>query len=405
MIKGIKIIFFVLTSVLIHSCLSPTNKEITDNLHSEAVRISEINEECSETQLQDIFFIKNFSGAIDGRYDITMMLCKSKNKLQGNYYYNKYRGLLILEGSIDDRNNFEVREMKCTNGEITGYFKGKFISECQAVGVWENIDGTKSFPFEIYQTGLNRSKFQIFQKSEEYRLTDDPESPVFDISISYLHPLYIDNSFCENSPQGIKSFQNFCGLAFFGEEFTGKPEKDIAKMYTENVEEYTYTNEDTYDPEMMFSYNWSFYKHLSILYMDDRVVTLSQSEYLYTGGAHGLEHQEYLHFDFNTGKQFTLNDIIKTGSEDKITNLIGRYLMKSLEIQTKEELEGILINELYASSSFFFTSNELVFVYNPYEIAPYVYGIIYVFVPFSEMKSYLKEDSPMSHLYEMRKVV
>ena len=44
------------------------------------------------------------------------------------------------------------------------------------------------------------------------------------------------------------------------------------------------------------------------------------------------------------------------------------------------------------NQNFFVTGKGMGFAYNPYEIGPYVMGEINIYIPFSDLKKYLKPD-------------
>ncbi len=53
-------------------------------------------------------------------------------------------------------------------------------------------------------------------------------------------------------------------------------------------------------------------------------------------------------------------------------------------------------NNFELNDNFLIKKNGLLFVFNPYEIAAYVYGAIEVFIPYKEIKDLIKDDSVLN---------
>ncbi|HTL81968.1 MAG TPA: DUF3298 domain-containing protein [Bacteroidia bacterium] len=116
------------------------------------------------------------------------------------------------------------------------------------------------------------------------------------------------------------------------------------------------------------------------------IVSYSVSDFIYSGGAHGLEDVKYENFVASTGKQITINDIFSDGCEDALDRKVNAHLDNDEE---RERGEG------YAIDNFFITPDGICFVFNEYVIGCYMEGISTSFIPWSELDSLIDPNGPM----------
>ncbi|MEI6122958.1 MAG: hypothetical protein WCQ95_04950 [Bacteroidota bacterium] len=116
---------------------------------------------CNTAQSQTVS--KNYSGYIDGKYEIKMTLTQKGNELSGSYFYTKIGTPLKLKGTIDKLNKFTLNEFN-GDGSITGVFAG-IINNSQITGNWSKPDGTKSMSFVLIEnTNSSTSSNSDFAK-------------------------------------------------------------------------------------------------------------------------------------------------------------------------------------------------------------------------------------------------
>ena len=117
-----------------------------------------------------------FEGVINKNIPITMILERDGEEIFGNYYYQKYKKIIGLKGTVKQDGSFELIES--INDDITPYngytfeewkqegvFIGRYVGNTRLVGTWRNrikIDddtfknGSKSYPFSLQR----RNKIQ-----------------------------------------------------------------------------------------------------------------------------------------------------------------------------------------------------------------------------------------------------
>ena len=105
--------------------------------------------------------------------------------------------------------------------------------------------------------------------------------------------------------------------------------------------------------------------------------------YLFEGGAHGISGKRYDCVDLETGKKVAFNDVFAKDSEEALTAIIKRIIAE------KPQDYEFFDTEIKPSDNFYFDSDGIIFVYNPYEIAPYSANVIEIYVPFNEIAPFI----------------
>lgn len=114
----------------------------------------------------------------------------------------------------------------------------------------------------------------------------------------------------------------------------------------------------------------------------------------YNGGAHGMTESSYVNYDFSTGKVLTYDDTFMPESEPKLLQAIKDNLMTRYNVSSMEELDrrGIFTDQIYVSKNFYLQGYDVIFHYNPYDIAPYSEGSINVRVPYFQIPDCLTPE-------------
>lgn len=176
-------------------------------------------------------------------------------------------------------------------------------------------------------------------------------------------------------------------------EFQGLKEKyiqDTLNLFFKNE----FVNEDEInisdcDPKFGSTLEINCY----VEYNSKEVVSIVQYFYIYNGGAHGYYGHNGYNLDVRNGKMFSLDDLIKSSAFDELSKFSEKKLIEMYEVEEFIEIgffeEKLVITE---TQDFYFTPNELVIEFDPYEIGPYVMGDIEIFLPWKEIKNLLDDD-------------
>lgn len=108
----------------------------------------------------------------------------------------------------------------------------------------------------------------------------------------------------------------------------------------------------------------------------------------YPGAAHGMYNNSYVTYDLENGRIMTLDTLFTPSGLQELPALISRRA-KKLEFQ----LGDTSINSLPAGGDFYINLEyEIVFVYQPYEVASYAQGIIQVPFYAYELTDYMTPE-------------
>lgn len=114
---------------------------------------------------------------------------------------------------------------------------------------------------------------------------------------------------------------------------------------------------------------------------------------MYEGGAHGIRQQLVMNFDTKTGKLITYDDIFTPGYQYRLREMLLNELKRKTDTNTLEELHAkdyLLTMDIYAPQNFILGDDEITFIYNPYEIAPYDKGNTELTLSYSRLKEISK---------------
>lgn len=106
----------------------------------------------------------------------------------------------------------------------------------------------------------------------------------------------------------------------------------------------------------------------------------------YTGGAHPLTMVRY--FNFLNGKEINIAEAFGENVGKKLEKLLLECLMEQEGVNRVSQLEALSYfpDRFFVSENFYCTDDACVFVYNPYDIAPYSRGLVEISVPYSKLR-------------------
>ncbi len=119
----------------------------------------------------------------------------------------------------------------------------------------------------------------------------------------------------------------------------------------------------------------------------------------FTGGAHGNRTIDNGVFVLSTLDQINLSDLFNETKISAVNERIRIKLMEQNGCKTLEELaeKGHFPSpdEITATDNFYVDEEGITWTYDPYEIAPYSVGEVNISLPWSQVYSYMSEDSPL----------
>jgi len=202
---------------------------------------------------------------------------------------------------------------------------------------------------------------------------DEDGSVLFDLKITYPEIKNPDND------SGIAAINEYYGIQF---------DHYISTIISEGRER------AEADKEFAESSGSEFHPHAyecfpQITYNGSNLLSVLNTQYEYTGGAHPNSFRRSETFDVKTGKKLALNDILGGSKDEALEKVYQTVLM---HIQEKEGKDDFFffenyrddLREYYAEDDFVLTENSIMFYYQLYAIAPYAAGFPEFELPFDE---------------------
>ena len=179
---------------------------------------------------------------------------------------------------------------------------------------------------------------------------------------------------------------------FFNEDETGTDVPAACKRWADDmVNGYEVDTEDfmkEYDAEQAWMFNWEFSMSGSFegACRSRNLQTYCMKNSDYTGGAHNMYAESYTVYDLTTGEVFRQEDLLREGCEEELSELLSDKIVDSVD----EELLDAIFGTAWPNDNFSVDENGVTWHYNPYEIAPYVLGVLEATLSWKELEPFLK---------------
>ena len=166
--------------------------------------------------------------------------------------------------------------------------------------------------------------------------------------------------------------------------------------YFENAARAEYADRGSENADWYLPYEYS--RSLDVKRGDGRVLSLTCLGYTYSGGVHGYAGLDAVNFDLATGEILRLEDLADDPEEflrqcaDRLWEISrgGKYTDLALDGYFpgyEEDLPGLL-----RDGNWYFDSQGLTVIANPYEIAPYASGRIEFTLPYDWLQWRIREE-------------
>jgi hypothetical protein len=135
------------------------------------------------------------------------------------------------------------------------------------------------------------------------------------------------------------------------------------------------------------SLNWDYQESYETPVNGARTLVISRNRFFYSGGAHPNYDKTYFVFDREVGLQIGLPDVVRKDAMPALKELINRELRLQKKIGPGDSLKKarFLVDEAEPTENYFFSPQGLGFLWNPYEVAPYVEGYVEITLPYAEI--------------------
>lgn len=143
--------------------------------------------------------------------------------------------------------------------------------------------------------------------------------------------------------------------------------------------------------------SWELERNVQVIYNTNALLTLLFEEFGSTGGAHPFNGSRFIVLNLTDGNQVTLDDLMNPGYEAAL-NVEGekafREARQLAEHSSLEEDGFTFVNNAFVLNDNYGVNKEgLSFIFNSYEVAPYVMGPSEFTIPYEDIRSLIRPTS------------
>ncbi len=292
------------------------------------------------------------------------------SEVEGEYYYDsKPEEIIELKGSV-------------VNGNLT-------LHEVEADGKMGGIFKLNADMKGVLQEGKAKKRVVLAEAKGRVITSYGSQRDVFVDSIAYEYEGENGVSTADFSFETFKVYPN----SAVADSINADCAKELA-FHKEQAAEIYHTTLEWIDEEGYGPGSISDELKYEVNFVDNKVLSVTSSGYVYAGGAHGVMHVNCRVYSLETGKIITLADLIKNLNDDALVSLLHKKLVEySGGDQHYFDLPEVRLNE-----NFIVDGTQLIFTYAPYEVTSYAGGMPEVSFSFEELAPFMKEGSPLSYL-------
>ncbi len=335
------------------------------------------------------FQYMHMSGKLGKEKSIIANLIISGSQINGSYIFKQADTIVTprLEGTIDEHGIANITEY--TGNIETATFTGLISSSF--AGTWRSSGGGKVLSFKLEESYPEGSiALKGYCMYADSTLLDTADTPFARLDLSLLLPL---------DAEPPSPLRHMIIKSFFGKDMPGTDQDSLLFSFSKQYfSDYYNSNIDIYDGG--YSFNWEKIVSSNVSMNRDGILVYCIDSYAYTGGAHGIGISRFLVFDLIEMRQLSLNDMFISGFEDELSKLLERKFRMNYFLGADQSLTeaGLWENSIHPSENFYLANKGIGFVYNPYELAPYSMGGIYIFLVYEDIEHILKENSPLQRI-------
>lgn len=205
----------------------------------------------------------------------------------------------------------------------------------------------------------------------------------------------------------LANIQKQITAKIFGEKFTTLQIDSLIPNYVEKLHQNFLLDYDAnFQNQVKKADGPSMMNEINIdgiaIFLDNKILSYSNESYAYLGGAHGNSIRILYNFDLSNAQAITESNIFIADYQTPLTQLIKEQILEqSAEIGSVADLSELDFweDKIAPNDNFYVSDEGLVYIYNPYDIAPYSMGQIEVSLPYAKLKPLLKPGNVIEYLY------
>lgn len=194
-------------------------------------------------------------------------------------------------------------------------------------------------------------------------------------------------------PVTLQNMQRELSSAIFGKEATATNINALINEYT-GLQEIEY-RQNINDLKRILShgsdeggvYSWSEIIEGSFIEPFSHMQSYLLYTYGYTGGAHGIDSEKGFTFDLSSGRRISESDLFIPEYKPALSKILSEELPEAVR---KDVYDMLFIKTIEPNGNFILDAEGITYIYERYEIGPYVSGIVRVTVPWHKLDQILK---------------
>ena len=354
---------------------------------------SKISKSATDTLLP-VYFYKRLEGTI-GDMPVVVHLKRAGDEWEGMYYYQRYGKWMELLFEKDSSRNgrycfqeFSPVEINTTNHPQQNFLYLYYRSGT-FTGTWKGSEGKKNFPVNL-QERYPKGSYPFTPAAyldAVAAFPQEPKSPEAKVNYYYL---MADGNTTESKwlNKQLRLQLNLI-TPDTAKSWTAELRQQAVNYFRDYREEASQFAEEKQLPTFL---NYESSSKADIKYNANHYVIVEQMTYEYSGGAHGNWGSKLLVMDVQQKRILSLQDVVHASAR-QLQPLVEKAFRSQYKLADTDSLNTILFeNQLLPNQNFYFTSQGVGFIYNPYEVAAYVMGQIFVFIPYTELNNYLDPE-------------
>jgi hypothetical protein len=311
----------------------------------------------------------------------------------GVYYYAKYEFPIQFYGEATAKGDIQLSEG--LGGQPTGIIRLAPLAGGATGGEWVDTSGVRKLRVslrEAYPEGTLRLSGGFLMDTLPL-FPDHPASPQASASFTWVEPAattekslrdYLWKELAEKSLNDSALARRCCETP---REVFGHLRDQAFAGYRDSLAHEVHPDSADY----FFMYNYSHDISMAVTYNDKGLLSLGITDYVYAGGAHGNYATAFYTYDLRKRRLMRLSDVLRPGFERDVEAALARAARRRAGLKPGEPLDSYyFVENIPATENFYLTGKGIVFGYPPYEIASYADGQVELFVPFAEVKKWVR---------------
>lgn len=265
----------------------------------------------------------------------------------------------------------------------------------------------------------NGIEFDTINIEKKYFLDDNPENPSCNLKLTFVYPERISNfdtraarrvflrtvigpSYDSLSVQeAVDRYARNYIANYRNDAEIYKVNKPLHDEHTGDTAEGLYVTDEELDylPEVFYSY----YENLSdsIVYNQFGIISFQVRQVNNKGGRMSYETVRNYVLDLSSGELMAEGDIFSAGYDLALRPILQGSLLEAHGVKSVQELEDLGffgIDEIVPNKNFLINDKGITYTFNKGEYSAYQLQVPEVFIPYTAVRSLLRENSVVSKL-------